>query len=106
MKTFNLLLLFAILGIISCSKAKTSNASVNTQTPPPVVSASNSNTNSNANSLNKSGITQTQSEVNSEMLRKIEAQQLETADPRRVANKNKESANQSSKTTSSGKQTW
>lgn len=104
-----LLCFLAFGGIISCSKPKTSNVSnVNTQIQPPVVLANNNNPNSNSNSLSQSGMSQSQSEVNAEMLRKIEAQQLETADPRKAAKQVQPNNSQPPKktTSSSGKQTW
>ena len=100
MKKIILLLVFAILAISSCSKAKTSNVSANT----PVNSTTSVNTNSpvntnlsNTNLSNQTTVSETKSEVNSEMLKQIEAQQLETADPRKVTKQNAANSNQAPK---------
>jgi hypothetical protein len=107
MKTISFLIIFAILAISSCSKAKTSNISVNNSTQP----VNSVNTNSplmNSNLSNQSRLSETKSEVNSDILKQIEAQQLETADPRKAAKQDQTNNNQPPKktTSSSGKQTW
>lgn len=102
MKKISFLLFIAFLAI-SCSKAKTSNTSVNN----PVILTNANNANSILNTSNQNGLSETNTAVNSEMLKQIENQQLETADPRKAANKNIENSNQSPKNSkTSGKQTW
>lgn len=97
-------MVIAILAI-SCSKAKTSNTSANN----PVI-LSNSNNNANpilSNINNQNSLSETNTSVNAEMLKQIENQQLETADPRKAVNRNTENSNQSPKNPkTSGKQTW
>ncbi|MEK7724168.1 MAG: hypothetical protein AAB336_07470, partial [Acidobacteriota bacterium] len=84
MKTISFLIIFAILAISSCSKAKTSNITVNNSTQ--TVNSVNINTPLiNSNISNQSKLSETKSEVNSDILKQIEAQQLETADPRKAA---------------------
>jgi hypothetical protein len=103
MKKISLLLVIAIWGI-SCSKAKTSNNSANN----PVILSNTNNANSIlSNTNNQNGLSETNTSVNAEMLKQIEDQQLETADPRKAVNKNIENSNQSPKNPkTSGKQTW
>lgn len=104
MKKISLLLVIAILAI-SCSKAKTSNTAVNN---PVILSNSNNNANSILSNINnQNSLSETNTSVNAEMLKQIENQQLETADPRKAVNKNIENGNQSPKNPkTTGKQTW
>jgi hypothetical protein len=105
MKKISLLLIFATLAIISCSKAKTSNISTNNPTSSPQNAAVNSAPNISIS--NQNSVSATKSEVNSEMLKQIESQQLETADPRKVTKQKAANSNQSPKQTApAGRQTW
>ena len=91
MKKLTLFLVFASIPIASCTKATTSNLVANNSTISTnnlVNSENSANSNFNVNNSNKSTNFQTKSEVNSEMLKQIEAQQLETADPRKVTKQN------------------
>lgn len=100
MKKNIFLIVFATLAIASCSKTKTADISANNSAN--LANSVNTNsvktnsvTNSNVSIQNK--VSETKSEVNSEMLKQIEAQQLETADPRKITNK--ANSNQSPKKT-------
>jgi hypothetical protein len=93
--------------ISSCSKAKISNNPTNDSNE----TTNSVNTNTplmNSNISNQSRFPETKSEVNSDILKQIESQQLETADPRKATKQNQTNSNQSPKknTSSSGKQTW
>lgn len=102
MKKISLLFVIAILAI-SCSKVKTSNTSANN----PVILSNTNNTSSILNKNNQNGLSETNTAVNAEMLKQIENQQRETADPRKAVNKNIENSNQSPKNPkTAGKQTW
>lgn len=104
MKKIGLLLVIAILSI-SCSKAKTSNTSANNPVILTNVNANNSN--SILNTSNQNRLSETNTSVNAEMLKQIENQQLETADPRKAVNRNTENSNQTPKNPkTTGKQTW
>ena len=106
MKKISLLLFLAFLAF-SCTKAKNSNTS---KSNPVILTNSNNTNNANlilSNTNNQNGLSETNTSVNSEMLKQIQNQQMETADPRKAVNKNKENSNQSPKTSNtSKKQTW
>lgn len=100
MKNLFLFLVFAALSITSCTKATTSNLGANNSTnltTKPANSANTGDINLNTNTSNQSPNSQTKSEVNSDMLRQIEAQQLETADPRKVTRQNNDNSSKSAK---------
>ena len=106
MKKLIIFIVFAVLATASCSKPKTLSNSTNNQ-----VNLSNSaNVNSipNTNNSNLTDTSRTKSAVNGEMLKQIESQQSETADPRKVVKESKVNSNQTPKKTagSSERQTW
>jgi hypothetical protein len=95
MKKIIILVAFAILANAACSKAKTANSNVNSQTV--LTNSPNLNSSPNLSLSNQNGTSETKSEVNAEMLKQIEAQQLETADPRKVTKQNTANTNQTVK---------
>jgi hypothetical protein len=87
MKTISFLFVAALLAGAACRSAETSRIDSNV----PVNSSSNQqnlnlSANSPGNTLSNTA-TPANSTVNADMLRQIEAQQAETADPRNAANK-------------------
>lgn len=104
------LIVFAGLAMGACTKAKTSNISVDNSAQ--LVNSVNTNTNSatlsniNGNISNQNSLTNSNSQFNTDIYKQVEAQQLETSDPRKAANKNNETNKQSPKTAPAGRKTW
>ena len=103
MKKISLLFVVAVLACAGCQSAQTS--TTNSNSP---VNQQNSNipaVNSPANILsNKNQTSQANRTADPELLKQIEAQQLETADPRKAANKNTSANNKPSN--SAQRQPW
>lgn len=86
MKKLSFLAFGAVFVFASCSQPAASNVATNIQTN----SAVNQPTSSNKRTeilQNKNTISETNSKVDAQMLKQIEDQQRETADPRSAANK-------------------
>jgi hypothetical protein len=106
MNKLSFLFLVAVFACASCRQAQTANTGSNIQSNSPV-NQQNSNilVNSSTNILqNMNQSSQTEQKADPELLKQIEAQQLETADPRKASNR---SVNGNNKTSgSSPRQTW
>lgn len=101
MKKLSLLIVFTVLAIASCSKPQTSNVSTNNQANNQAELRNSANVNSISltNNSNLTNSSEPNPAANSNLLKQIEAQQLETADPRKVTKENKSNTNQSPKKT-------
>lgn len=110
MKKLSFLLVGGALMLFSCGKPTVSNLSANNQ-----LNSSNSNYNqpvaNNSNNILQiaNRTPETNAQANAEVLKQIQSQQLETADPRRAANRNiSANSNQpvQKNSGSSQRQTW
>lgn len=89
MKKLSLLFVVAVLACAACRQVQTANTNSNIQSNSPT-NQQNSNilVNSSTNFLqNMNQSSQTEQTADPELLKQIEAQQLETADPRKASNK-------------------